>query len=108
MILPADKDGWPKLVRDLRGLRVRTTKPLSNGFMTVPKGTPGVITAASAWERISFRGDPCSCCGVTPLIGQVGKSDLEVVPTGGYGTDVRAGDAACRRWEKPGETPAGG
>jgi hypothetical protein len=28
--------------------------------------------------------------------------------TGGYGTDVRAGDAACRRWEKPGETPTDG
>lgn len=71
---------WPRLVRDLAGLRVRLTRTVANGVMTIPAGTIGTITSASAWERIAFKGDSCGCCGVKPHISRLGRNDLEPTP----------------------------
>jgi hypothetical protein len=69
---------WPRLVRDLPGLRVRVIRPVTNGFMTIPTGANGTIKRATAWNRIEFRAEPCLHCGVIMHISGLSKGDLEV------------------------------
>jgi len=73
-------DSWPKRTRELGGLRVRTLKSITNGYMTIPAGVAGVITSASGWRRIHFRADACPHCGVIMRMSGVNVGDLERMP----------------------------
>jgi hypothetical protein len=70
-------DGWPKLLRDVKGLAVRTKFPLSNGMMTIPAGAIGTITGGANWARLAFEAKPCECCGVQMRISRVEKYCFE-------------------------------
>lgn len=69
--------GWPKLLRDAHGLRVRTRREMSNGLVVVPAGTVGLVeTAGNGWHLLQFRTDACSCCKVAVRISRVSWTDL--------------------------------
>jgi hypothetical protein len=70
-------DGWPKLLRDVKGLKVRTKYPLSNGHMIIPAGTLGKITGGANWSRLAFEGFACECCGVKVIITKVERYCFE-------------------------------
>lgn len=70
---------WPRLVRDLEGLTVRTLRPVSNAHFTLPTGAIGTIVDATGWYRMTFRGEACACCGVQPRITKMSKYDLTPV-----------------------------
>lgn len=70
---------WPKLFRDTKGMRVRTTRALQNGFMTIPAGAEGVITGGHKWDAMHFQADPCKCCGVQMRISGCAKYAFEPV-----------------------------
>lgn len=71
--------GWPRLVRDVKGLSVRTRRPMTTSVMTVPAGTLGVLEESSAWHRLAFRTDPCVCCGVAVWVHRLSRNDFEIV-----------------------------
>jgi hypothetical protein len=70
---------WPKLVRDLPGLRVRTRYIMQNGMTVVPPGTIGTITGGHQWDELHFKGDACPCCNVHILMRRCSKSAFEPI-----------------------------
>jgi hypothetical protein len=77
----ADRErlGLPKLVRDLRGLRVRTRRAIATGRAVYPEGATAIVDSATSWSRITLKGDPCPCCQIQLLVSRVHWSDIEVV-----------------------------
>lgn len=70
---------WPKLVRETAGLRVATLSPIENGLSVIPAGAIMTITGATAWSRITLRGEPCAHCGVVMLCSRVLAYDLQPI-----------------------------
>ena len=66
---------WPKLKRDYKGMKVRSTKLLRNGRIEVPQGT--VMTILDWYRGASVKTDPCPHCGVRVYITKVAESDME-------------------------------
>lgn len=62
---------------DWEGLKVKSLKPLKNGWASLPEGK--VFTVGS-WSRgLSMRSDPCECCGVRLSISRVSPNDVELL-----------------------------
>jgi hypothetical protein len=59
--------GWPRLLRDAAGLRVRLRFDVRLHQFTIPAGAEGTIDVrSSGWRRIHFSAPACQCCGVMP------------------------------------------
>ncbi len=71
--------GWPRLVGELKGLRVRLRREASTHMVTLPAGYEGTLQPSTGWKRIQFLGDACKCCGVKPRIHGLRRTDLEVI-----------------------------
>lgn len=68
----------PKLKRDYRGRTVRTTRELTNGYVSIPKGAIATVTGQTPrGSTLVFR--PCSCCTMKPIISCIAASDIEFV-----------------------------
>lgn len=52
----------PKLVRDWENGYVKSLKPVSNGWGSMPKGTIFQITSSGI--KAHFKSLPCNCCGL--------------------------------------------
>ncbi len=68
----------PKLKRDYRGRRVRTTVDMENGWVRIPAGSLGVVDIQNqkgSWLLM----DACGCCGVQARISGVDSSSIEFV-----------------------------
>lgn len=70
--------GWPRLVRDAKGLPVRTRREIITGAMVLPAGAVGTLEQSTAWHRLRFRTAPCECCGVSMRL-QTHRGDLEPI-----------------------------
>lgn len=71
--------GWPRNLWEARGSKVRLKHEASNGYVTIPAGTVGVIDAGATWERLAFKGEACSACGCQPRIARMSWRDFELV-----------------------------
>lgn len=69
-------DGWPKLLRNVKDFAVETVRDLSNGYMSIPAGTRGVIIHGSRWTKLHFKAAKCECCGVQMKIHGCSKKDF--------------------------------
>lgn len=68
----------PKLKRDYKGKTIRTLVNLQNGYVSIPKGSIGVIVIQSPiGSEITF--NPCSCCGMKARIRRIGMNDFEFI-----------------------------
>lgn len=68
----------PKLKRDYKGKRVRTTKDVSNAFWQVPAWSLATVTEQSPkGSYLTF--DPCDCCGISARISNVPANCMEFV-----------------------------
>jgi hypothetical protein len=65
--------GWPKLFRDVKGMRGHTRVELHNGVAVLPVGTPVTIVGGHNWSSLEIRTDPCTCCGVSLKMSRVEK-----------------------------------
>lgn len=74
-----DLRGFPPLVRDLGGLKIKTAKELSNGLAIFPVGKLAVIDRATSWNNIYLTSLPCECCGVRLRMSRVSWRDIEAV-----------------------------
>ena len=63
--------------RQWAGLKVRTLKPLSNGWCTIPQGTDCVVTRN--WGGLRLTSDPCPSCGVSVHISRVAEYKVEII-----------------------------
>ncbi len=62
---------------DWEGLKVKSLKPLKNGWASLPEGK---IFTVSSWSRgLSMRSDPCECCGIRLSISRVSPNDVELL-----------------------------
>ena len=68
----------PKLKRDYRGKRVRTTKDVLNAFLKISAGSLATITEQSPkGSYLAF--DPCDCCGISARTSNVPANFIEFV-----------------------------
>lgn len=65
----------------LRGRKVRTLCPMSNGFVEIPAGT--ILTIGRKFSGFTMRSEPCSLCGVRVLISRVEPQSVELLPKEG-------------------------
>lgn len=66
---------WPKLKRDLKGMRVRVVKPFGNKSIHLHEGATATIVG---WYRgANLKADPCPACNVGVYITRVPLSFLE-------------------------------
>ena len=69
-----------KLVGDWKGMRVRSTRELRNGWGSMPAGSFFRVTHATA--GIHMKSEPCACCGFQWSVSKVSSDDIEPVPDG--------------------------
>lgn len=68
----------PKLKREYRGRTVRTTRELTNGYVTIPEGAIATVTVQSPrGSTLVF--EACNCCGMKPIISRIAADDIEFV-----------------------------
>jgi hypothetical protein len=62
----------------LRGLKVRTRRAMSNGWMEIPGGT---VCNVTGWWRsgVSLKSPPCPHCGIKASISHVHRNDVLIV-----------------------------
>lgn len=65
--------------KDVVNKRVRTTSNLKNDYMSVPKGTEGVVIGSVRNGKITIKGKPCKCCGIAVIMGGLKYGHLELV-----------------------------
>lgn len=70
---------WPKLLRDSKGIHVRTTRAIETGAMVIPEGAIGIVSGGHSWNRLHFQSEPCTCCGVMIRVSRLHRSDLEPI-----------------------------
>lgn len=70
------RDGWPKLLRDVKDFPVEAKRDLANGYMIIPAGTRGVIIHGSRWSKLNFVAEKCEGCGVRMRIMGCDKRDF--------------------------------
>lgn len=58
------------------GLRLRTLRPLRNGWGTIPTGT--LVTVTFKRGGFTVQGDPCECCGVRVSMTHVDASEVAI------------------------------
>jgi hypothetical protein len=63
---------------DWIGKRVKTRRPLQNGYVTIAAGSKGTVTYALGGLSIDM--DPCKHCGMGARISRVEASDVELAP----------------------------
>jgi hypothetical protein len=68
----------PKLKRDWVGRKVRTTRELINGYVTIPRGTVATVTGNHG--GLSLSTDACATCGVRCHIRKVSEFDVDLLP----------------------------
>lgn len=68
-----------KRVGDWKGLRVRTTRALSNGIADLPEGSFATVTQAPHGTGLHLKFDRCKGCGVSLYMSRVRADDVEVV-----------------------------
>jgi len=62
---------------DWEGLKVKSLKPLKNGWASLPEGK---IFTVGSWSRgLSMRSNPCECCGIRLSISRVSSNDVELL-----------------------------
>lgn len=76
---PWTADGWPKRVRDFKGLRAKTRRDLKSGWMQIPAGSMVTIGQSNRARAIRFERDPCETCGVRVYMTGLHWRDLELV-----------------------------
>lgn len=69
-----------KTADELKGLKVRTTRPLRTGSITVPVGATCEIEGK--WAGLELRAAPCLHCGVSIHLTRVPPPAVELVPIG--------------------------
>jgi hypothetical protein len=68
----------PKLKRYYRGRTVRTTRELTNGYVSIPKGSIAAVTGQTPpGSTLVFQA--WSCCSMKPIISRIAASDIEFV-----------------------------
>lgn len=81
---PKAKDharGWPKLLRDTNGMRVRLCRDAQNGWIVIPAGTEGVLrSSCNGWHLLEFIADKCEHCKCQPKITRMSWRDFEPIP----------------------------
>jgi len=75
---PWVNDGWPKLVRDFKGLRARTVREFHSGMYRVPPGTMVTIGTCNRARNIHIETDACSSCGISVYMTRLHWRDLEL------------------------------
>jgi hypothetical protein len=71
----------PKLKRDYPERTVRTTRPMSNGYVAIPAGSIAVITSQSS-RGSTLKIKPCACCGMAAIISRIDAGDIEFIELG--------------------------
>lgn len=68
----------PKLKRDYVGWFVRTTREMSNGYVTIPAGK---IAKVEGQNRLgsTLKFQACECCGMQAILSRVQPSDMEFI-----------------------------
>lgn len=61
-----------------KGKRVRSRRPLVNGWAEMPAGT--IFTVEGKFKGFSLRSDPCSHCGIRMRVDRVDFAALEMAP----------------------------
>ncbi len=70
---------WPKRKMDANGRKVRTRVELETSQIKVPAGTVLTVTQYySDW--VMLEGERCPHCGITPRMGKVPISYVELLP----------------------------
>lgn len=72
----AKPDTWWK------GRIVRSTKELSNGWATLPKGT--IFKVMGKWNGLKILSQQCKCCGIRVHMSKVPYRDLELIEDGEF------------------------
>lgn len=72
---------------DWIGRRVRTTRPLKNGYMEIPEGT--ICEIGDKFGKFRLKTEPCSHCGVAIFINGIDRYDFVLLP---LNMDIRRGE----------------
>lgn len=71
------KEGWPRLLRDVRDFAVETRRVFHTGQLVIPAGTKGVVNSnGSNWDMLVFTSNACGCCGVCVKASRLSRNDL--------------------------------
>lgn len=65
-----------KRAGDWEGKKIRTTRDLSNGIGSWPKGTLAIVR--SVGPKLRLQSQSCSCCGVKLNMSKVDYYDVEL------------------------------
>ena len=68
---------WPKLKRTYPGLKVKTTRLMSNMIYDVPEGT--VCDVEGYYRVLTLIGSPCPSCCVRVRLRQVPQEAVELI-----------------------------
>ena len=71
--------GWPRVQRDWVGMRIKITRDMQNGFVSVKAGHKGEINSVTHKYAIRINLDGCGHCNVAPSFSRVSWRDLEIV-----------------------------
>ncbi|WP_141755119.1 hypothetical protein [Burkholderia plantarii] len=66
-----------KLIRDWKGMRVRTLRVMRNGYVEIPAGSLATVTGIGVGLELKI--DPCPCCGMQAYIVRIHGSDVEPI-----------------------------
>lgn len=68
-----------KRVRDWYGKRVRTTRSLTNGVVTMPAGSLATVKNTPSGTGLHLKFDGCPSCGCAAHMSRVRADDVEVI-----------------------------
>lgn len=76
---PWTASGWPRRVRDWKGLKVVTRRTMTSGVMEIPEGMKATVGTTTTSRSIRIQAEPCEACGVRIYMTGIHWRDLQVV-----------------------------
>lgn len=67
-----------KRKKDWEGRKVRSKREMTNGYVTMPKGT--ILTVYRNHGGLEIIADSCACCGMKAWFRKVAEHDVELLP----------------------------
>lgn len=75
---PWTTHGWPKRVRDFKGVRGLIKHEMTSGMYRIPAGTKITVRRTNRARAIAIETDACGTCGISCFVTRVHFRDIEV------------------------------
>lgn len=70
--------GWPRTIKEVKDIPVRTARDMRSGVVSIPAGTQGTVSGSARWNQLAFQAEACIRCQCAPRIIGCSPSDFEI------------------------------